>query len=51
MLISLALAGQMIAAILFDHYGSVGFPQHSINLGRIVGALMVISGVIFIQRF
>jgi len=51
MLISLVVAGQMMAALLFDHYGVIGFPQHSINMTRIAGALMVISGVVLIGKF
>lgn len=51
LLISLVVAGQMTAAILLDHYGALGFPQHSINFGRIAGALMVVGGVVLIRRF
>jgi transporter family-2 protein len=51
MLISLAVAGQMTAAIILDHYGAFGFPQHSVNWGRIAGGIMVVSGVILIRKF
>jgi len=51
MLISLVVAGQMMAAIALDHYGVLGFTQHSINWGRVVGTIMVIGGVVLIRRF
>ena len=51
LLISLVVAGQMTAAILLDHYGALGFPQHSINWGRIAGAFMLVGGVILIRKF
>lgn len=51
MLIALAVAGQMTAALILDHYGAFGFPQHSINWGRIIGVLLVIAGVVVIRRF
>jgi len=51
MLISLVVAGQMIAAIALDHYGLVGFTQHSINWERVAGAIMIIGGVVLIRKF
>jgi len=51
LLISMVVAGQMIAAILLDHYGAIGFPQHSINWGRVAGALMLVGGVVLIRRY
>jgi len=51
MLVSLVFAGQMIGAIILDHYGAIGFPQHSINWGRVIGAIMIVSGVVLIRKF
>lgn len=51
LLISLVVAGQMVAAITLDHYGAMGFTQHSINWGRAAGALMVVAGVVLIRKF
>lgn len=44
-----AVAGQMFAAILLDHYGLVGFPERVITPLRVLGAAMVIGGVFVIQ--
>ncbi len=50
-LMSWLLAGQLISSILFDHYGWLGFQQHPASLLRLVGLVMMILGVFFIQRF
>jgi bacterial/archaeal transporter family-2 protein len=49
--VALAIGGQMTAALLLDHYGGLGFPQHSINWLRVLGAAMVVGGVVLIRRF
>jgi transporter family-2 protein len=51
MLITLVVAGQMVAALALDHYGALGFPQHSVNWGRIIGAMMVVGGVVLIRKY
>ena len=48
--VSLVVAGQLLAALLFDHFGYVGFLQHSINWYRVAGALLIVGGVYLIQR-
>ncbi|MEK4366592.1 DMT family transporter [Paenibacillus amylolyticus] len=45
------LAGQVIISIIIDHFGLVGATMHAINLPRMVGALLVIAGVIIVQKF
>jgi bacterial/archaeal transporter family-2 protein len=49
-LIAAVVAGQMIASLVLDQYGLVGFPVHSLTLVRLLGAVLVIAGVILIQR-
>jgi transporter family-2 protein len=39
-----------MASLILDHYGWVGFPQQPITSTRVVGALLVIGGVLLIQR-
>jgi transporter family-2 protein len=48
--IALIVAGQMTAAILYDHFGSFGFAVHPVSLTRIVGAILLITGVILIVK-
>ena len=45
------VGGQMVASLLLDHYGYVGFAVHRLSLGRFVGAALVIGGVILIERY
>lgn len=49
-LIAAVVAGQMITSLVLDQYGLVGFPVHSLTLVRVLGAGLVIAGVILIQR-
>ena len=49
-LIAAVVAGQMLSSLVLDQYGLVGFPVHSLTLARLIGALLVIAGVILIQR-
>ncbi|PIE69526.1 MAG: hypothetical protein CSA21_02050 [Deltaproteobacteria bacterium] len=45
------IVGQMLASLLLDHYGVLGFPQHTLNPWRVLGVLCLIIGVILIKRF
>ncbi len=49
-LVAAVVAGQMFTSLLLDHYGLIGFPVHSLSLVRFLGAVLVIAGVILIQR-
>ena len=49
-LIAAVVAGQMIGSLLLDQFGLVGFPIHPISVPRLVGASLVIAGVILVQR-
>ena len=47
--IAALVAGQMIAALLLDHFGLVGLAVRPLTLARGVGAALVIAGVVLIQ--
>ena len=49
-LITIGIAGQIAMALLLDHFGALGLPRDSINLGRIGGAVLVIAGVVLVRR-
>jgi transporter family-2 protein len=49
-MIAAIVAGQMIASLLLDQYGLLGFPTHSISGLRVLGAALVMVGVILVQR-
>ncbi len=48
---SLVLAGQMFIAILFDQYGWLGVAVKEISAGKIIGALLLIAGVVLIRKY
>ncbi|CCO23354.1 DMT family transporter [Maridesulfovibrio hydrothermalis] len=45
------VAGQMVASILLDHYGVIGYAVREATPGRIAGALLVIVGAVLIEKF
>lgn len=49
--VSLIIAGQLIAAIVMDHYGLLGVPVKEISLFRIAGILLIVGGVILVRKF
>jgi transporter family-2 protein len=49
-LVAAVVAGQMLSSLILDQYGMVGFTVHPISPIRLVGAVLVIVGVILIQR-
>jgi bacterial/archaeal transporter family-2 protein len=49
-LVAAVVAGQMVASLVLDHFGWVGFPEHPVNGIRLVGAGLVILGVVLVQR-
>ena len=50
-MIGFFVAGQMFASLCLDHWGLVGYSVHPINLPRIIGTILLISGVIIIRKF
>jgi transporter family-2 protein len=49
-LIALTIAGQMIAALVVDHFGIIGFPQTPATPARLLGAALLVAGVLLIMR-
>ncbi len=49
-LLSLSVAGQLIAAVVLDHYGLLGFAPHAANTWRLLGVLLIIGGVILVVK-
>ncbi len=45
------LAGQFIAALILDHYGLIGFDVHAISWPRVLGVLLVMAGVVLVNRY
>lgn len=49
-LITIGIAGQIAMALWLDHIGALGLPREPINLGRILGAMLVVGGVVLVRR-
>jgi transporter family-2 protein len=45
------LAGQMIAALLLDHFGLLGFPLHPLSIGRVAGILLLLAGALMVRFY
>jgi len=49
-LITIGIAGQIALALWLDHIGALGLPREPINLGRVLGAMLVVGGVLLVRR-
>lgn len=49
-LVSLSVAGQLVAAIIMDHYGLMGFSLHPANGWRLLGVVLIMAGVLLVVR-
>jgi bacterial/archaeal transporter family-2 protein len=47
--VALIVVGQMLGSVVFDHYGWMGLPEHPADWQRVLGALLLISGVVLIR--
>ncbi|MDQ4139431.1 MAG: DMT family transporter [Bacteroidota bacterium] len=45
------MAGQLLFAVLFDHFGWLGFQVHSVSSLRILGVALLLLGIYFIQKY
>ena len=48
-MVAVIIAGQMIASLVLDHYGLVGYSRHPVTPGRVIGTLLLLSGVFLIR--
>lgn len=47
--IALAMAGQILASLLLDHFGLFGLAQRPMTTPRALGALLLVAAVVLIQ--
>ena len=48
--IRLVVTGQIVAAVTIDHVGAFGAVVHRLTIGRAIGAVLMIIGVILARR-
>lgn len=49
-LITIGIAGQVLAALLLDHVGALGLAREPVSLTKVGGALLVVAGVVLVRR-
>jgi transporter family-2 protein len=49
-LVAAVVAGQMLTSLVLDHFGWVGFPVQEVTPVRLIGAGLIIGGVMLVQR-
>ena len=50
-LVALMLAGQLTAAVIFDHFGILGFSAKTVTLQRVLGIMLIGVGAFMVRRF
>ncbi len=48
-MVSLIIAGQMVASLALDHYGLIGYQRHPVNLARVLGTVLLVSGALLMR--
>jgi bacterial/archaeal transporter family-2 protein len=48
--IALIVAGEMLTSVTFDHFGLLGLTKHPIDTMRVVGAVLLLAGVVLIRK-
>lgn len=49
-LMALAVSGQLLASVAFDHFGWLGFEVHLAGWARMAGCLLMIGGFVLIAK-
>jgi bacterial/archaeal transporter family-2 protein len=49
MVVALIVLGQMLGALVFDHFALLGVPETPINPLRLAGASLLVAGVVLIR--
>ena len=50
-LAGVVVLGQLLCALVLDHYGLFGFPKHALTPLRALGAALLVAGVVLIRRY
>lgn len=48
---SLIIAGQLVAAMIIDHFGWLGMEIKPVSIGKIVGVILLMAGVVLIRKY
>jgi bacterial/archaeal transporter family-2 protein len=50
-LVASIIGGQMLCSLLLDQFALIGFTQHALSPGRMVGLMLLFAGVMLINRY
>jgi transporter family-2 protein len=50
-MLALLVAGQMFASIGIDHFGLIAYEPRPASLLRVLGAALIVAGVVLVRRF
>lgn len=48
--LALVVTGQVLASLVLDHFGLVGFPTRPVGLAKLVGVALLLAGVVLVLR-
>ncbi|TGX55003.1 DMT family transporter [Sphingomonas gei] len=48
--LTLTVAAQLTAAVIFDHFGLLGLDRTAITLPRLIGVGLILTGVLLVRR-
>ncbi|MDF7815497.1 MULTISPECIES: DMT family transporter [Hymenobacter] len=49
-LFALVVTGQLLTAVLYDHFGLMSLPRHSFSLSKLAGVLLLAAGAYLLHR-
>jgi bacterial/archaeal transporter family-2 protein len=49
LVVALIVLGQMLGALAFDHFALLGVPENPVSLTRVIGAALLVAGVVLIR--
>ena len=47
---TLVILGQLMMAVVMDHFGWIGLEKHPVNAARILGIILVLAGVVLVRK-
>lgn len=49
-LVTIGIGGQIVMAIALDHFGLLGLPKDPVTLTKLLGAVLVLAGVVLVRK-
>jgi transporter family-2 protein len=47
---TLVILGQLVMAVVMDHFGWIGLEKHPVNAARLLGIVLVLAGVVLVRK-